>query len=219
MLREPPHGDALRVLARPPDTLHAKLEPPEGAKLIKSGDATLGYTAPKPANQRPPISTLRMREIERLIQYRHSGVCDTDDAEIYFEVVLYHIDLEPAKFWASRWCPNLSTINIYNQITQFLRLNKCQKRSLKAADMGGRLKLKHSERKALRITTFQAFDVSQSKVKKEQAKSKRKKNKERAEQKRRKNGISVRITYGDNKPWLAVGMSETTWRRRQKINA
>lgn len=90
-----------------------------------------------------------------------------------------------------------------------------------ARKIGELLRLKIAERRALKITTMQASDISEEEHIILRIESKRTRDRERAKRKRRADGAMTREEYlhcslSQTEPWVLEGISRRTYQRRQR---
>ena len=174
----------------------------------------------------------RLRELERIICYRHGTRLDTDDADIYLVAVAQTLRriyekwrgaattedvLDRLKVWAER-----RTIRIPDDMLRDCARAAVQCRSFETADsLAKRLRLKYAERMLLKITTIGACDVDKvgrTRLRKER---KRRRDRARAAAKRAASGAVQRPQYlalclSRVRPWEAEGISRRTWERHRR---
>ncbi|NEJ71231.1 hypothetical protein GR197_11895 [Rhizobium phaseoli] len=210
----------------------AKADRPDGlardVSAIKVGDCLLGYKAVQRRARGGRWNHFRgrMREIEKLIRYRHGDIVpEADDALIYVEVIasLALVEFKDAFVdvvlgWAARWLPWAGKADIEEVIYE---RTKVRYSSLSADALGHALHLSYSERCALDTRTIGAFDVAKGKRARLQKQKRRQRDRSRKEQQRRAAGALTRSDYLANslsqaRPWEAFGISRRTWERRGK---
>jgi hypothetical protein len=182
--------------------------------------------------QRPYNRTShRLRELERVINTRHGRNLDTDDAGIYLVPVAqclkrFHESKNGAatfddilgrpRFWASTWMPLVPDDVLREATAEAIDISK-----LEHDDMVARsLRLTNAEREALDIRTIGACDMSRAARARAKKARRRLRDRLRVAATRRNLGVKPRAVYlaeslAQTKPWLAEGMSERTWYRRQ----
>ena len=176
-------------------------------------------------------TTLRLREIERIIGYRHAIVPHTDDDELYLVPIAQllrrnlsdrigmptsHEVLDRLKVWADRWAPTTSDERLAEIVSMAMRVVKMET----ADQMAMRLRLSDKERSLLGITTIGAYDVNKAARKRRRKHRKRERDRINAAKKRVEQGIQPRSDYlarslSRNTPWIADGISRRTWERRR----
>jgi hypothetical protein len=170
------------------------------------------------------IERLRIREIERLIEYRDGVVPDTDDADRPVWLVAQHMrGISPINLdgrlsqWCSRWAPYFPQEQIKKIADDVLA-----KPYFFCADTIGKLLgLKDEERKALGIRTIGAIDRDKKQRESDRAEAKLRRDRERALHQRRQRGVRPRSEYlrkslSRTKPWEAEGISRRTWERHRE---
>ncbi len=174
----------------------------------------------------------RLREVERIIRFRHGVVPDTDDADRYlYQVACCIVDMRWKKvgrrpdrdevidrmnLWCDVWAPDVSV--------------KLRRDGVEEARSGGRiddadecarrLRLSYSERMLLGITTIGSYDVGKRERTRRYKARKRERDRERARRKRAARGVRPREEYlrdslSATQPWKTEGISRRTWERRR----
>lgn len=174
----------------------------------------------------------RLRELERIIAYRHGSLLDTDDADIYLVPVAQTLRrcfeknlriattdevVDLLRVWARVHTPQMAVITLEAIAYDSMRLRQLDK----ADPLAVRLRLSYAERTLLRITTIGAFDVNKAARTCRRKERKRVKDRARAAQTRRKLGALPRAEYlakslSQQRPWEKEGISRRTWERRRK---
>lgn len=174
----------------------------------------------------------RLREIERIVNYRAGLVEDTDDADIILDQVaccLAHMMwkrgmrpqwadvLDRLNLWCERWAPEVSIVLRRNVAREVVR----QPRLDQADECAARLRLSYAERTRLRITTIGAYDVDKRERLRRRKERKRTRDRERAARKRAAGSGMLRDEYlskslSATQPWKAMGISRRTWERRRR---
>jgi hypothetical protein len=173
-----------------------------------------------------PVSH-RLRELERIISYRHGTLLDTDDSDIYLVPVaqtLRHIYekrygpatmadvLDRLQVWAQLWTPLVPKNHLEDSAREAMR---CQKLD-KADALALRLRLTYADRQFLRITTIGSFDVNKADRTRLRKERKRLKDRERDAAKRAASGATPRSqSLSRTRPWEAEGICRRTWERRR----
>ena len=146
---------------------------PFRAKRIACGSAQLGYQHRTARGGRPNLAAIRLREFERLIGRRHGdGGVDTDDGEIYLDLVVHvlvPLELERAagradptgivcsavRDWCARWLPRISAETVSLAVERAIAGPRCWR-----ADTAAKVvMLTMAERTALDIRTIGAIDA------------------------------------------------------------
>ena len=178
----------------------------------------------------------RLREIERIIQYRYGVLPDTDDVDIFLNQVaccqlqmrrkklgqLPEFDelVERLGLWCERWAPQASILQCRDAAREALRRGRIDT----ADDCAAQLRLSYEERMRLRITTIGSFDVNKRQRAKLRKERKRIRDRQRQARKRAQRGALPRPQYlarshARRQPWKPDGISRRTWeRRRQSAN-
>lgn len=188
--------------------------------------------AAKPAQQHerrakrpaPTILELRLRDLSRLRAGRYGEVMpDTPDTRRLVGIIAQHLaampyskPLQTIPSWISLYAPWSTPAQTATLIADALNAPKFWK----AHELAWALKLTAADRKALRITTIGACDMSplqRAKLRKEMKRLER-------EEKRRAKGAMTREEYlakerAKPKPWLEANISRALWYRRRKAVA
>ncbi len=169
------------------------------------------------------IENHRMREIEKIIRYRHgNGIpdpCGTDDADLclaYLRAVALTPDSQSASSWALVWAPWADPVMLDLLDKSALGRKKMPKADAVAKMLYVRMK----ERTLLGLKTIGACDVSRADRQISAKERKRERDRNRQEQKRRQLGRVDRKSYEATsltklQPWLEEGVSRRTWERRR----
>src|SRR5260370_10153510 len=117
------------------------------------------------------LTNLRLREIERIIAFRHFFVPQTDDDDMYLVPVTQLLRrnlentigmptgldvLDRLKTWAERWAPMTPDC----RLEEIVRIAMPRLEQEKADVLGQKLRLTDTERTYLRITTIGACDIN-----------------------------------------------------------
>jgi hypothetical protein len=160
---------------------------------------------------------LRRAEIVRLA--RHHGVADTNDLDRFLLAWFWHRPLTADRD------PIGSLIDVAARMGKINLSTGCAKEIVDAArhgqllgwkadELGQYLRLSDAVRTILGIRTIGAFDVS---TRQRKARRKRK-DRQRHETLRRERGAKPQAqSQARTKPWDAEGISESTWRRWQRL--
>lgn len=164
------------------------------------------------------ITLKRLRELELIISVRHGAVLPNDRyGREMVAIVGHHIAHAGAGAaphivaWASFWAPWMPPSEAAALAASII----AEPLKFRADTLGWRLRLSHSERTALGVTTIGGFDVN--KAERERL---RKLRRAAADRKRRQQkGAIPRLQYqaqshAQTQPWAALGMSRATWYRR-----
>src|SRR5262245_36293405 len=162
------------------------------------------------------LCRIRLRELEALNKRRYGGRLPFDDAGIEdLKIVAHHIAhmggdaLGHIVAWAAEWMPDLP----HERAETLARAVLDDPVKFKAATLGWRLRLTEEERAALHITTIRPFGVTD----KDMAERRKAKARERAARWREHQPKQPRkVPLRESRPWEALGISESTWRRRGK---
>jgi hypothetical protein len=174
----------------------------------------------------------RLRELERVISYRHGTLLDTDDADIYLIPVAQTLRcifekrygpattvdvLDRLKVWAQLWTPLVTKNQLEDSAREAMRRQKLDKADALAA----RLKLTYADRMLLRITSIGACDVDKAGRTRRRKEKKRARDRARAAARRAERGAVIRTQYlaqslSRARPWESEGISRRTWERRRR---
>jgi hypothetical protein len=171
------------------------------------------YRQPKRRGSKPArFPNLRKRELERLIADRCGGkiLPDDDEGRDYLHVMTDHLiqlgDHHVAG-WARSWAPWI-TDDVLDNLIEDIGPGKYWT----ASALGKELNLDDATRTRLKIKTIRAVDCSQA----QRAERKKAQDAAAARDRRAKAGAKPHATSAARlKPWLALGISERTWRRRR----
>ncbi|MGO8974718.1 MAG: hypothetical protein ACLQNV_14480 [Steroidobacteraceae bacterium] len=181
------------------------------------------YKAKRAQKPRVSITTLRIRELDRLFTARYGHTLPNDDAGRDDIVVMAHhlarCPGEPARRirnWIELRMPWM-TSDVAAEIICFVMTNPIKWR---ADTLAQRLRLTEAERRRLGIRTIGAIDMT----KEERKQARRLRQRQRDLARRRAQRARPRAEYeansiSRNKPWLALGISRRTWYRRRGTSA
>ncbi|MFG1432332.1 hypothetical protein V5F44_11095 [Xanthobacter sp. V2C-8] len=209
------------------DSLHVV---PEGARKVKVGAAVLGY---RKRRSRSPIATIRLHEIERIINLRYGpGGCDTDDGGAY-AILAGHcliprllesragradvLTLVADRFagWCARHVPELSHGEVQNIADRAIKEPR-----LFRADTAARLiRLTMAERTSVRVSTIGAVDCNAEARKAFRRDAARLRDRERKADARRAAGARTQQEVQANSVAARcreLGISRATYYRRLK---
>jgi hypothetical protein len=169
---------------------------------------------------KPTVAQLRVRDLNRLLNARYGEVLPDDDAgRDDVRIVCHHfvqaVHHDPGKrfaSWAGLRAPWLTPDEIDTLISEVSTAPLRWSADALAKRMG----LMAAERSALRISTIGAIDQT----KPERIAARKERARKRAQERRRAQGAKPRYEYEANslsrqKPWLAAGVSRSTWYRRR----
>jgi hypothetical protein len=168
----------------------------------------------------PTILELRLRDLSCLRAGRYGeAMPDTPDTRRLVTIIAQHMaampyskPLQTIPSWISLYAPWCSPAQAATIIADTLNAPKFWK----AHELAWALKLTAADRKALRITTIGACDMSPQ----QRAKQRKLMKRLEREEKRRAKGAIPRDQYlakerAKPKPWLTQGISRRTWYRRR----
>src|SRR5438552_4744026 len=179
------------------------------------------------------LTTVRLREIERIIVLRYSSILPaTKEADPFLIEVarLLRRNLEVRKglptseevydrlaTWAERWA-HFTPAEHLREITDRTMADPW---SATADSLGCSFRLTDKDRSYLRVTTIGSCDVTKEERAVRRKLRKRERDRKRAEQRRREQGMQTRAAYLANslstvRPWEAEGISRRTWQRWRK---
>jgi hypothetical protein len=205
---------------------------PEDAQRVTVGASQLGYWLDKRRKPKWRLGPHRVREVERLIELRHGGPCDTDDGEVYFIIVANAlapglvtgnagrqnpISIARARLarWAAEWTPRIPAAKIDHVIDRAVSEQRWWRQDTAA----NHLKLTMAERTAGRITTIGAIDCTKEQREEFRKQRKRDAQKARDEAARRADGAKTRTEYETQSKAAEArreGISRSTYYRRLK---
>lgn len=171
----------------------------------------------------------RLREIEKVIRFRHGTIVPETDDPSYIEAAAYALNAHcfaeggdlPAllRGWCSRWLP-WSLPRAGELIRPVLNGLVHRKYDLRADDVARLLQVTLAEREHIGLSTIGAHDFP-AEIRKGIVKDrKRKRDKARQAAIRAAQGRKDRTSYeaeslSRTQPWLAEGISRRTWERRR----
>jgi len=168
-----------------------------------------------------PLATIRCREVQRYIIDRYGPVLPDDDAaRDDIMIMLHHIAHKQAadrQWLMNDWLDQRAPWLIGEERAAFIRKVFRHPIRYSADTLAEKLGLTFARRQRLAITTIGATDMSK-KEREELRKAKKAEHKRKA---RRAAGCMSRDEYEGGsinrlKPWLAEGISQRTWYRRQQ---
>jgi hypothetical protein len=195
--------------------------PPKTDQPVRFGSVTLGEICGQ--DRRPwGFAELRLNAIERLIQHRFNGPCDTDDGAVLFQYALPML-VEIAKphglpvnsqAWAEKWVPVFAG---KQEAKYFIwRERKAREKPYKtsATTIGKALNVKWAEVLELKLKTIIAVDRPPED---ERRQRKRRLDRERQRKNRALRGCKPRDqSLTALEPWKAEGISKSTFYRRKR---
>ena len=166
------------------------------------------------------LSRRRVDAIENLIRGRHGGPCDTDEGGIYWTVALPHLlILLPYQFmrcdpirWGCRWTPRFISMEGEAKAERLVASHLRRPRYRSDAVLGRELQVTAAECRRFNLHGIAPCDVS-STERKDAAKAREAARKRQARE--AKGSRPQRLSEARMKPWLAMGISQRTYRRRQ----
>jgi hypothetical protein len=171
--------------------------------------------------RKPPfnMASKRAREVAMLVLYRHRGLPDTDDRDIYLEMAAHHLSPKDGDliFALDNWARRLGATLPECELREVA--SRIEKKRLKFGSdtIGKKLRVTYNERSAIKLTTIGCYDVSKA----ERAQLRKQRDRLRHQARRRQSGATPRDQYLANslsrqRPWLAESISRATWYRRHK---
>lgn len=184
-------------------------------------------TPPWSANGLWSKCNLRLTGIQRIIQGRHGGPVDTDDARTYFDVALVHLAARRVAMkhaeekimsyeWAEKWTPALAAAKgrewFIEQERRILNSWDDVRPYIPTADeVADALQITAAEIKEHAVKTIGAVDRREG-IRIREAKTK---HAERGRARRSKSGAAPRAaSMARTKPWEALGISHSTYKRQ-----
>jgi hypothetical protein len=178
------------------------------------------------SNRKAPLyrarNNKRFRELEMVLAFNHRGtvLSDDDAGRDDLHVVACHLlrmsrksPITSIRAWAEQrtaWCSQ-------QELELIMQRAAADSRRWTADELAEELGLTFEVRMALGITTIGAIDYDKAKRTGRRAANSRK----RSEGRRRRQGAKPRAEYeawseAQNKPWRALGISESTYYRRKR---
>jgi hypothetical protein len=164
------------------------------------------------------VKARRIVELIRIYRARYRHLLPNNNAgRTASMAIAHHIrDPERIRLWLDLWAPWMSAEECDALVQDVVRFPE----TWNAAALGQLLGLRDAERQRLGLRTIRACDVSG-----EEYQGRRRERRRRSMQRlRRARGVAPRAEYEANsdsrtKPWLAFGISRSTWQRRGKPRA
>ena len=181
-------------------------------------------TKPAESGKWETLRKLRFGDVRKLIIHRYgpAGCPDDDAGRPDLMELLYLASLAPAG--ADKKVANLTELyapwmqpDEAEALIQHLSITPNYQKLRTAEELGRILHLTNADRERLKLWRIRPFDITAEQLA-EQAKERQRARREVA---RRKRGIRSREAYlaelaSRPKPWVAEGISQRTWQRRQK---
>ena len=169
---------------------------------------------------------LRMREIERIIKYRHGSVLPGGYGEQYLVAMAHalhahQVDVRSAlRNWCARFAPWL-TQQFDPMLDEIVRKVSHRVFDLHCDAVANLLELTFQERQKLGIRTIGACDISPAELRRIMKDQKMQRDRERQRANRKAEGRKDRDIYEANslsrtKPWETLGMSRSKFYRLRK---
>ncbi|KAB1068834.1 hypothetical protein [Methylobacterium planeticum] len=204
--------------------------PASGEIEVRLGACILGTFKPR-AHWRKGTAFVRQRlaEIERIIETRHGGACDTDDGELYLDVALPHLvalpvgafPTSPVLLWAWTLCPRL----VEERGREWFTAREAELRArprparMKADTIAVLLGIRDEERRRLKLRTIGAVDRSAAQRKADAKVAHR----DRMRRVRAKQWLERQAPKAPSisslKPWEAEGISRSGWYAKRRLLA
>jgi hypothetical protein len=155
----------------------------------------------------------RIRELEIIFADRYGAVLPERGARVDLIILLHHVARlgDPSAFevYKTRWFPWISN----DDLADLVAMVKRKPLRWKADPLADELDLDYATRTRLGITTIGAVDFS----KRQRTRRRRKLNNDKKRLKRVQAGATPHaVSEARLKPWLALGISESTYRRRKR---
>jgi hypothetical protein len=161
------------------------------------------------------IRRLRLGNIKTLLRWRCGYELPDDDAgrEYLYELLLAislgpEADLKMANVMEI-WAPWMDAKERFELVADIER-TPANMRKITAKTLGERLRVTSEERKAFRLWTIAACDVT------DDQRNERRRAAARARQERRRRGLGVKPRAKSAKPWQGLGISRATYYRRRE---
>lgn len=200
---------------------------PDGSEQIMFGKVIL---AEKPVRKRahrtgwkPSRELQRLREIEKVIKYRHGSTIpdpdDTDDREMcldYIKAAALSLSDQDMAEWCRKWAPWVKD----HELAAITSIASTRRRMMTADGAAGLIRLMWADRTRLGIRTIGACDMSKAERMKAAKERKQERDRNRKADARKANGVKDRASYEAHslstlKPWEALNISRRTWERRR----
>ncbi len=152
------------------------------------------------------ISSIRIRELERLFRHRYGPLLPDDDSgRDDLQIVIEHLSFmeysqERIASWSSKWAPWMPE----QELEQLVGDAGAHPRRYSAQELGKRLGLKYAERAALKITTIRCVDKSLAEVADLQREQKRRHDRERQRQRREAAKAAAEVRCSPNSIELSM---------------
>jgi hypothetical protein len=168
------------------------------------------------------MATLRMPDINRLIAHRFgSQLPDNETGRLFVRIAVHHLaqisgEGQPRILaWIAHRAPWMRE----DETDDLLDAAFSKPIKWRSKTLGEMVKLTDAERTALSITTIAPIDVTTAELKKRR----KEKSRERQAARRRAAGAIPRKKYeagsiSHAQPWIAAGMSRSTWYRKQQVS-
>lgn len=203
---------------------------PDGSEQIMFGKVIV---AEKPVRKRahrtgwkPSRELLRLREIEKVIKYRHGSMIpdpeDTDDRETcldYIKAAALSLSDQDMADWCRKWAPWVKD----HELAAITSIASTRRRMMTADGAAGLIRLTWADRTRLGIRTIGACDVPKDERMKLAKERKRERDRNRKAEARKANGVKDRASYEAQslstlKPWKDLGMSRAKWYRTRETS-
>jgi hypothetical protein len=179
---------------------------------------------PGDAGKWETVRRLRYGDVLKLIRYRYgaNGVPDDDAGRPDLMELLYLASMAPAgaekkvRNNIELYAPWMQTDEV-EALIQHLSLTPHYQKLRTAEELGWLLHLTNADRERLKLWRIRPYDMTEEQL----AQQAKKKERARKEAARRKSGVRTKEAYlaelaSRPKPWVAEGISQRTWQRRQK---
>lgn len=171
----------------------------------------------------PPLA-VRIKELNRLFRRRYGyELLDDDDGRDSAWLMASHLAhrLNGPGYYVAKWtevaCPWMEEDERESLIAKVL----ANPHRFTADTLARRLNVTEAERTELRLTTIGSIDKTSAERKADRKARKRVRDRRNKQHQRRTEGRKTRTEYEEQslrntKPWVALGISERTWYRRQE---
>lgn len=193
---------------------------PRAAKRRKFGSAVLGYEH-APTRAGDVVANVRASEVERLIQARHHGACDSDDGTVYVAVAAAALmsryllsatssgdPLAAALTRFRSWCQRHVPLVPAHEADAIALEALSRDHDFTADDAAKRLGVRLEERTQLSLTTIGAVDCDA------EARRELRRQRDRERKRAQRSATPRRVPLTVSRPWEALGISRRTWERR-----
>lgn len=191
----------------------------EASKAARHAEIERRYKRRRRGGAHVSLAALRVRDLTNLLWSRYGRSLPDDDAgRDDARIMVHHLGAltgDPRKRingWLRQAAPWMSLVDAETLLIEAIT----KPQHWRADKLAWRMRLTDAERTALRITTIGAIDLSKA----ERTKRRKERHRLLARARRQAKGAKSRAAYlasaSLGKPWVALGISRSTWRRRKR---